>query len=70
MAKNSSGQKRGNYLRKIGFYDVYCKFTYVSDKGTKKKVSGHSLDIYHAKKLIKGGFKTIDQVTEHVKTLA
>jgi hypothetical protein len=60
--------KRGNYICKVGFYDIYCKFSFEGE-GKKRKVKSHSLDIYHSKKLVKNGFKTKVEAIKYINTL-
>ena len=70
MATSNSTSKRGNYIRKIGFYDVYCKFSWNKETGKNRQATGSSLDLYHAKRLIQAGFKTIEEIKTHVSTLS
>ncbi len=65
MANNNSTTRRGNYICKVGDLDIYQKTTHeTSGKGksdvTNLKIVSRILSIYHAKKLLIGGFKTKD----------
>jgi hypothetical protein len=65
MASSNSTTKRGNYICKVGFLDIYQKTTFeAAGKGkndvTNLKIKSRELAIYHAKKLIAGGFKSKD----------
>ena len=69
-----SGHK-GRYICKVGYLDVYAKDTYKKKKESKYKflkpdVASTVYNVLHAKKFIKGDFKTKDQaVTEAIKLL-
>jgi len=60
-----SGQK-GRYITKVGYLDVYAKDTFKPKKESKYKfikpdVKATVYNILHAKKLVKGNFKTKDE---------
>lgn len=60
-----AGQK-GRYICKVGYLDVYAKDSYKPKKDTKYKftkadVKSTVYNILHAKKLVKGNFKTKDE---------
>ena len=60
-----SGNK-GRYICKVGYLDVYAKDSYKPKKDTKYKftkadVKSTVYNILHAKKLVKGNFKTKDE---------
>lgn len=69
MANNNSTTRRGNYICKVGDLDIYQKTIHeTSGKGksdvTNLKIKSRELSIYHAKKLVLGGFKTKDLAIE------
>jgi hypothetical protein len=68
MATNNSTAKRGGYICKHKYYDIYQKYSYQGE-GKKRRVTSHSLDIYHAKSLVKGGFKTKQQAFDYIESL-
>ncbi len=60
-----SGNK-GRYICKVGYLDVYAKDTFKPKKDTKYKftkadVKSTVYNVLHAKKLVKGNFKTKDE---------
>ncbi len=60
-----SGNK-GRYICKVGFYDIYAKDTLKPKKDSKYKfvkaeVKSTVYNILHAKKMLKGNFKTKDE---------
>ncbi len=60
-----SGNK-GRYICKVGFYDIYAKDTMKPKKDSKYKfvkaeVKSTVYNILHAKKMLKGNFKTKDE---------
>lgn len=57
-----SGRK-GRYICKVGFYDIYAKDTMRPKKerrpgSTEMEVGSIAYDVYHAKKIVEKGFKT------------
>jgi len=63
-----SGQK-GRYICKIGYLDVYAKDSFKPKKQSKYKflkpdVKSTVYNVLHAKKLVKGDFKTKDEAIE------
>jgi hypothetical protein len=63
-----SGNK-GRYITKIGYLDVYAKDTFKPKKESKYKfikpdVKSTVYNVLHAKKLVKGNFKTKDEAVE------
>jgi hypothetical protein len=69
-----SGNK-GRYITKVGYLDVYAKDSYKPKKESKYKfvipdVKSTVYNVLHAKKLVKGNFKTKDEAVEFaVETL-
>jgi hypothetical protein len=66
--------KKGRYICKVGFYDVYAKDTMRAKKNrrpgsTEMEVGSTAYEIYHSKKLIEKGFKTKDEAVEMAKFL-
>ena len=64
-----SGQK-GRYITKVGYLDVYAKDTFKPKKESKYKfakadVKATVYNILHAKKLLKGNFKTKDEAVQY-----
>jgi len=64
-----SGNK-GRYITKVGYLDVYAKDSYKPKKESKYKfvkpdVKATVYNILHAKKLVKGNFKTKDEAIQH-----
>ncbi len=60
-----SGNK-GRYITKVGYLDVYAKDSFKPKKESKYKfvkpdVKATVYNILHAKKLVKGNFKTKDE---------
>jgi hypothetical protein len=51
---------KGRYICKVGFYDIYAKDSMKKDGKGKNVVGSTEYLIYHAKKVIEGGFKTKD----------
>ena len=67
-----SGQ-RGRYICKVGYLDVYAKDTFKPKKDTKYKftkadVKSTVYNVLHAKKLVKGNFKTKDEAVNEAIT--
>jgi hypothetical protein len=68
---SKSGTRRGRYITKIGFLDVRAIDT--TEKGTNRgkfsrpRVSGTELIIYHGKKVIARGLKSMDEVISKSK---
>lgn len=70
----SNGGKRGRYICKVGFYDIYAKDTHKPKKESKNKfiipdVSSTVYNIYHAKKIVEQGFNTKDLAVNRAKEL-
>jgi len=69
-----SGRK-GRYICKVGYLDVYAKDTFKPKKESKYNyikpdVASTVYDVYHSKKLVDKGFKTKDlAVTRAVELL-
>jgi hypothetical protein len=68
-----SGNK-GRYITKIGYLDVYAKDTFKPKKESKYKfikpdVKSTVYNVLHAKKLVKGNFKTKDEAVQEAITL-
>jgi hypothetical protein len=66
--------KKGRYICKVGFYDVYAKDTMRAKKNrrpgsSEMEVGSTVYEIYHSKKLIEKGFKTKDDAVEMAKFL-
>ena len=64
-----SGNK-GRYICKVGYLDVYAKDSFKPKKESKYKfvmpdVKSTVYNILHAKKLVKGNFKTKDEAVQH-----
>lgn len=68
MAVNTSTAKRGNYLCKIGFLDIYQKIIYKGE-GKNKQISSRDIAVYHAKKMLVNGFKTKEAAIEKASEL-
>jgi len=61
MARKTATTERGNYIRKCGYIDIYQKPQYktVGDWRSKKLIPiGATVDLYHAKYKLDGGFKS------------
>lgn len=70
----TKGNSKGNYVTKVGFYDIYEKHSFRpkkdgSSKHDKPEVSGSEFNIYHSKKLIQKGLKMKTQAIEKAKEL-
>ena len=57
--------KKGRYICKVGFYDIYAKDTMKPKKESKYKFTKGDVKttdyvVYHAKKIIEKGLKTKD----------
>jgi hypothetical protein len=68
-----SGQK-GRYITKVGYLDVYAKDTFKPKKSSKYKfvkpdVKETVYNVLHAKKLVKGNFKTKNNAIQEAITL-
>jgi hypothetical protein len=64
-----SGQK-GRYITKVGYLDVYAKDTLKPKKDSKYKfvkadVKSTIYNVLHAKKLVKGNFKTKEEAVQN-----
>ena len=64
-----SGNK-GRYICKVGFYDIYAKDTLKPKKDSKYKfakadVKSTVYNVLHAKKLVKGNFKTKEEAIQN-----
>jgi len=64
-----SGNK-GRYIAKVGYLDVYAKDSFKPKKESKYKfvmpdVKSTVYNILHAKKLVKGNFKTKEEAVQH-----
>lgn len=64
-----SGQK-GRYITKVGYLDVYAKDTLKPKKDSKYKfvkadVKSTIYNVLHAKKLVKGNFKTKEEAIQN-----
>lgn len=66
---------KGRYITKIGYLDVYAKDSFKPKKESKHKFKKADIketvyNILHAKKLVKGNFKTKDEAVQHaIETL-
>jgi len=66
---------KGRYITKVGYLDVYAKDSFKPKKSSKYKfvkadVKSTVYNILHAKKLVKGNFKTKDEAVQHaIETL-
>ncbi len=70
MANNTKTIKYGNYLCKVGNFDLYTKFSYGKPDGQGlRKATSHDICVYFAKRLVKSGFKTKQQATDYINTL-
>jgi len=68
-----SGRK-GRYICKVGFYDVYAKDTYKPKKESKYKfikpdVKSTVYNIHHSKKMVGKDFKTKEEAILQAKEL-
>jgi hypothetical protein len=70
MATKTKATKGGNYICKVGFYDIRQK---TSDRKTKNGTSSETANsefvIYHGGKFIEGGFNSKTKATEKAKIL-
>ena len=55
MARKSKKEKLGNYVKKIGYFDLYQKFTY----NRSGKVESSAYRLVHAKNVIQDKFKNV-----------
>jgi len=67
-----SGNK-GRYICKVGFYDIYAKDTLKPKKESKYNfvkadVKSTVYNVLHAKRLVKGNFKTKDEAVNEAIT--
>ena len=70
MATKSRATTHGNYICKVGFYDIRQKMTQRKTKnGFKTETANSEFVILHGRKLIKNGFKTKEQAIEGAKEL-
>ena len=70
MATKSTATTHGNYICKVGFYDIRQKTTQRKTKnGLKTETAKSEFVILHGKKLIKNGFKTKLAAIEGAKEL-
>jgi hypothetical protein len=70
----TKGNSKGNYVTKVGFYDIYEKQSFRPKKDGASKhsgpeVSGSEFNIYHSKKLVQKGIKLKDKAIEKAKEL-
>lgn len=65
-------KKKGRYICKVGFYDIYALDTMRKKlgRGNLKELDSTVYNIYHSKKLVNKGFKTKDIAVEQAKSLA
>ncbi len=66
--------KKGRYITKVGFYDVYARDSFKPKKESKFKfvksdVSSTEYLLFRGKKLVDKGFKTKDLAIEKAKKL-
>ncbi len=55
MARKNKKDTLGNYIKKVGYIDVYQKFTF----NRQGKVEGSSYRLVHAKNVLQDNFKSI-----------
>ena len=55
MARKSKRETVGSYIKKVGYIDVYQKFTY----NRKGKVESSTYRLVHAKNVVKENLKNI-----------
>jgi hypothetical protein len=55
MARKSKKETLGSYIKKVGYIDVYQKFTY----NRKGKVESSAYRLVHAKNVVKDNLKNI-----------
>jgi len=70
----TKGNSRGNYITKVGFYDVYAKYTYRPKKDGASKydspeVASTDYCVYHIKKMVSKGNKTKEMAIQKAKEL-
>ena len=70
----TKGNSKGDYIAKVGFYDIYAKYTYRPKKDGASKydspeVSSTDYCVYHTKKLVSKGNKTKDSAIQKAKEL-
>lgn len=71
MATKSRATTHGNYICKVGFYDIRQKTTQRKTKnGLKSETAKSEFVILHGKKLIKSGFNTKLAAIEGAKELS
>lgn len=63
-------ENKGRYICKVGYLDVYAKDSFKPKKNTSNKFEKMELkeityNILHAKKLVKGNFKTKDDAIKN-----
>jgi len=65
--------QKGRYIKKVGHLDIRAKDSHTRGKSrgkfSKDPVSGTELVIYHAKKQLEGGFKSISEAEAKCKEL-
>jgi hypothetical protein len=70
----TKGNSKGRYMTKVGFYDIYAKYTYRPKKDGASKydspeVASTDFVIYHSKKMVQKGLKTKDIAITKAKEL-
>jgi len=65
MARKNKKETLGNYIKKVGYIDVYQKFTF----NRQGKTEGSSYRLVHAKHVIKDNLKNIFIAEQSASTL-
>ena len=70
MATKSRATTQGNYIRKVGFYDIRQKTTERKTKrGNKTETASSEFVIIHGRNLVKNGFNSKEKAVEAAKEL-
>ena len=66
-------KNRGRYITKVDTYDIYAKDTHkpvsrekVQPKNFSPQIASTTYGVYHAKKLVKGGFNTKNEAINYI----
>ena len=70
MATKTKATKMGNYISKVGFYDIRQKTSERKGKnGVKTETASSEFVICHGGKVVEGGFKFKEKVVTRAKEL-
>lgn len=70
MATKTKTTTNGNYICKVGFYDIRQKTTQrKAGSGNKTETASSEFVILHGRKFVEGGFKSKEKAIEAAKNL-